>query len=213
MCVTVCNIGRDQNQQFICNERKAAELASLQCFKHYNKQAILQSDNHIHYAEYQGQHRQSCLTDSRQWSEPMQCFVIEYFCFWFLSSQATCWLGQTTVSGYLQSWHVGIVRTVTLVRKHETGGTRKWVYHDNTPPLWPPPYWSVSINGGLWLVSRDRGLAPAWTLFTLRWFVTDPDIDWRNFNSIIDTRTWTWAPGHCMSSPSQLLNKTLTHSR
>ena len=29
MCVTVCNIGHDQNQQFICNERKAAQLASV----------------------------------------------------------------------------------------------------------------------------------------------------------------------------------------
>ena len=119
------------------------------------------------------------------------------------------WMVQTLVwscsfERCLQSWPTQ-VRTGTLTSTwrawQESGCTM--TTRDNTPPWAPEPHWSLSSECGWALVSRDWA-HPAWTLFTLRWFVTDPDIDWRNFNSIIDTKAlarWTGWP--LQSSPSQ----------
>ena len=190
MCVTVCNIGRDQNQQFICNERKSAQP---QCFKHYNKQANRFCNQiNTYSAEYQSQHHQ--WSRHRQWSVPMQCFVIE----WNISASDFSPVPHSPVTGlvlshqrdifshdsydesdtYFGTWD-GRDKKVGVPWQHPTPLSRPWLVRQ----LW---LWPLIGQQGLVLT---RPWPPAWALFTLRWFVTDPGIDWRNFNSIIDTKT------------------------
>ena len=70
-------------------------------------------------------------TDNRQWSVPMQCFVIEYFCFWFISSRSSCWLSW---SEHLQSWHVTTESQTYTGRDKKVGAP----WQHPTPPSRTP---------------------------------------------------------------------------
>ena len=170
MCVTVCNIGRDQNQQFICNERKAAQLAPVFQTSNIttNNRFCNQINTYImhtirvYITNDQGPAQ---TTDSDRCQLPMQCFVIEYFCFWFPSSRSIqvtaewCkpWSGPVRLrdvfSPGLHRWGQG------HWHPHQAGVTRKWVHHDNTwqhPTLSP---WAPLVTQlWVWLGIGQQGL-------------------------------------------------------
>lgn len=225
MCVTVCNIGHDQNQQFICNERKAAQLASvfqtsnittnnrfcnqINTYIMHNIRAYIANDPGSRHRQ------QTVISANAVFCHRIFLLLISIQSLQLLADLVCSWSywGISSLR-ILQSWHVTTVSQTCTGDGRDKKVGAPW---QHPTPLSRPPLVSQLW---LWPLIGQQGLVPhpatslGWTLFTLRWFVTDPDIDWRNFNSIIDTETLDLVTGPVATAWTipRSRNKTLTHS-
>ena len=182
MCVTVCNIGHDQNQQFICNERKAAQLASV--FQTSNITTNNRFCNQINTSIMHNirvditndpgpRHRQQTVISANA------VFCHRIFLL-LISIQSLQLLADLVWTSSVMTCDDNVTN---IHRAWQESGCTMTTPHPSVPP---PIGQSALTVAADWSAGTH---AACWTLFTLRWFVTDPDIDWRNFNSIIDTET------------------------
>lgn len=203
MCVTVCNIGHDQNQQFICNERKAAQLASV-----FQTSNITTNNRFCNQINTYIMHNIRAYIANDPGSRHRQQTVISanaVFChrifLLLISIQSLQLLADLVCSCSTETYlHWGFFSHDMWRQCHkhaqETGVTRKWVHHDNTPPLCPAPHWSVSSDCGRWLVSRDwsHTRPPAWAghcLLCVDLWQT-PTLIGGILTQLSTLRHWTW---------------------
>ena len=198
MCVTVCNIGHDQNQQFICNERKAAQLASV--FQTSNITTNNRFCNQINTSimhnirvditnDPGSRHRQQTVISANA------VFCHRIFLLLLLSSRSSCWL---TWSEHLQSWHVTTMSQTYTGRDKKVGAP----WQHPTPPFRPP------LVSQLWLwplIGQQGPTQPAGHCLLCVDLWQTPTLIGGILTQLSTLRHWTWwlASDHCMNYSSQ----------